>query len=57
MADRLAEAERKPEPRTATEGDLVEDYVRKHSVKDKLWAAIFGADEEESGIPPLDYEL
>ena len=38
------------------EADLVEKYVQR-ILREKLWAMIAGADEEESGIPPLDYEL
>ena len=54
-ADRLAEAaELEPEP--LPEGDLIGDYVQR-ILKEKMWAMIAGADEEESGIPPLDYEL
>ena len=54
-ADRLAGAV-EPEPEPLPEGDLMGDYVQR-ILKEKMWAMIMGADEEESGIPPLDYEL
>lgn len=54
---RLAEVlEEAPETKPPPEADLVEKYVQR-ILREKLWAMIAGADEEESGIPPLDYEL
>ena len=54
--DRLAEAmeehqQTKPLPKV----DLVGDWVRK-LMHDQLWAQIYGAGEEETGIPKLEYE-
>ncbi|HEY4144864.1 hypothetical protein [Pinirhizobacter sp.] len=54
LAETLADdVEPDPEP-----VDFVGDTVRR-ILRDKIWAGIMGADEEESGIPPLDsmYEL
>jgi len=55
--DRLAEArgedqQTKPLPKV----DLVGDWVRKLML-DQLWAQIYGADEEETGVPKLEMEL
>jgi hypothetical protein len=54
--DRLAGA-KAADPASAPETqDIVGDAVQR-ILRDKMWAMIMGADEEESGIPPLDYEL
>jgi hypothetical protein len=63
--DRLAEAierkpETKPQPGQETKPlpkvDLVGDWVRK-LMRDQMWAMIYGAGEEETGIPRLEIEL
>jgi len=56
LSQRLAEAAAQ-EPETGPESrDFVGDTVRR-ILRDQLVAMIMGADEEESGIPPLEYEL
>ena len=55
--DRLAEAlERKPEAKPLPKVDLVGDWVVK-IMRDKQWGMIYGADEEETGMPRIEYEL
>lgn len=55
--DRLAELmERKPETKPLPKVDLVGDWVKK-LMRDQMWAMIYGADEEETGIPRLEMEL
>jgi hypothetical protein len=51
-ANRLADA---ADP-DSSPADFVGDWV-KRTLREKMVAMIMGADEEESGIPPLDYEL
>lgn len=54
LSERLAGTE---DPESGPESeDMVAGYVRR-ILREKMVAMIMGADEEESGIPPLDYEL
>ncbi|WP_250624893.1 hypothetical protein [Pinirhizobacter soli] len=59
LSDRLVHAEAgepEIEPEEPGSQDFVGDTVRR-ILRDKMVAMIMGADEEESGLPPLDYEL
>ena len=56
LSERLVGAEVGDTDSPPESQDLVGDAVRR-ILRDKIWAMIMGADEEESGLPPLDYEL
>jgi hypothetical protein len=55
-ARRLADAAGSDPGTEPTPDDFIGDWVRR-TLREKMVAMIMGADEEESGIPPLDYEL
>ena len=56
LSQRLAEAAAEEPEKDSESTDFVGDTVQR-IFRDQLVAMIMGADEEESGIPPLDYEL
>jgi hypothetical protein len=57
LQDRLAAAQGEDQQtKPLPEVDLTGDWVKK-IMHDRLWAHIYGADEEETGIPKLECEL
>jgi len=56
LSERLAQAGAEDLESGSNPQDFVGDTFRR-ILRDKFMAMIMGADEEESGIPPLEYEL